>query len=583
MMRGARTLIPLASAALLGVAAVLSSLSAQAAAGYYSPLPPEEPRKEPQERPRDFWSLSGEEESALALLDSLSDEEVLGQILMLTYPGDDPPPLLYQWIARRALGGVKIFGWNADDTVVLASAIRGIQEAAALTAHRIPPFIATDQEGGWIRHVKGATSVTPGNMAIGATARPSDAYKSALFIGRELAALGITMNFAPTVDLALRPRGFIIGPRAFSADPAASAAFGAAYVRGMKDAGILATAKHFPGHGDTELDSHVVLPVIPVDESTLWDRDLIPYRLMVAEGLSGVMTGHLAFPMITGDRTPASLSPRLIEGILRGRMGFEGLVVTDDLFMSGAVLPGGFPETSKRAIMAGNDMLVVSRILDLADEAWNRLIQAYRTDEAFRKRVRESALRILRAKQAYLLPKGPAGLIPRAENAANLQSQASRAFFTDHAFRSATVLEGSGLPLVPGAGGRILLVGSNFDFFSEGLRRYPGAETLRISVFPGPEVFASEAEVLATRARGARAVIVSVANASGARMARTIAGTGVPVYIVSILSPAHALDAGPAAGSVAVYSMSRASFEAAFAVLSGVVEGRGILPISRVP
>lgn len=582
MRRAERTFLLVASAAVLGAAAFLSSLSAQSMSGHRSTLPGEERPQEPAKTARDFWSTGPDAESAAALLDELSDEEVLGQIFMMAYPGTEPPPLLYRWIERRALGGIKVFGWNAEDTEVLARAIRNIQEAASRTGHRIPPFIATDQEGGWIRHVKGATSVTPGNMAIGASALPRDAYRSAFFIGRELAALGITMNFAPTVDLALKPRSTIIGPRAFSSDPSSAAVLAAAYVRGMEDAGVLPTAKHFPGHGDTELDSHGILPVIQVDEGTLWERDLLPYRMLIAEGLPGIMSGHLAFPRITGDRTPASLSPHFITEILRERMGFDGLVVTDDLFMTGAAAPGGFPEVCVRAVMAGNDILMVSKILEFSEDAWIRLLREYRSNPAFKARVRQSALRILRAKQAYLKQKGPAGVEPRPDRASVLQSPEARSFFQDQAYRSATVLEHTGLPLTPGPG-RILLAGPFSDFFAEGGARYPGADTFRFSYQPDPEVLALELQALRTRVRGARAAVVCVANSAGAAFAREASRAGVPVYLVSVLSPAFAMDAGPVAGGVAVYNGSRESYAAAFAVLSGALEGRGILPIPRAP
>ena len=172
----------------------------------------------------------------------MSDEEVLGQLFMLAYPGDTPPPLLFDWIGKRGLGGIKIFGWNAEDTTKVAEAVAALQQAALASGRKVPLLIATDQEGGWIRHVKGATSQTPGNMAIGASGRPYDAYWSGYYIARELEALGINMNFAPAVDLATRPRSSIIGPRAFSDDPEESAALGVAYYRGTAAAGLIATA-----------------------------------------------------------------------------------------------------------------------------------------------------------------------------------------------------------------------------------------------------------------------------------------------------------------------------------------------------
>lgn len=570
-------------AALMVVAAFFPRLSAQSLSGHRSDSPHEGAQENRDDSRADFWS-SGEGEAAIgALLSGLSDEEILGQLFMMAYPGTQPPRLLFDWISQRALGGIKVFGWNADDTEVLATAIREIQEAASKTDHRIPPFIATDQEGGWIRHVKGGTSVTPGNMAIGASALPEDAYKSALYIGRELASLGITMNFAPTVDLALKPRSSIIGPRAFSSDPAVTAVLAAAYAKGMEDSGVLPTAKHFPGHGDTEQDSHGVLPVISVDEATLWDRDLLPYRLLAAEGVPGIMSGHIAYPRITGDWMPASLSPYFLTDLLRKRMGYDGLIVTDDLFMTGAAVGGGFPEICVRAIMAGNDILVISRILEFSDGAWTRLLREYRTNPAFKARVRESASRVLKAKQAYLKPKGNLGVLPADGSEGKLHGQEAQTFFAEQAFRSATVLEGGGMPLAPDAAGRVVLAGPFSDFFAEGLSFYPGAEQFRFTYQPGPGVLAGELESFRRSVRGARAVIVSVANPAGAAFARAARDSGAPTYIVSVLSPAFALDVGKVAGSVAVYNFCRESYAAAFAVISGAVEGKGVLPIARRP
>jgi beta-N-acetylhexosaminidase len=337
---------------------------------------------------------------AAALVDGMSDEETLGQILMLSYPGDAPNALFFDWIERRSLGGVKIFGWNADDSTKVAAAVGAIQGRALGTRLGIPLLVATDQEGGWIRHIKGATTITPGNMAIGASGRPYDAYRSANLIGRELAALGVNMNFAPSVDLATKPKSYIIGPRAFSDDPATAAALGSAFVRGLADAGIIATAKHYPGHGGTEDDSHGVLPVIRIDERTLWDRELLPFRVLAAEGIPAIMSGHLSFPLVSGDGSPASLSPYFMTTLLRGRLGFKGLAVTDDLVMDGAGLSAGsVSEACVRAVEAGNDLLMISKLFDTEDPAWQRLLSSYRERPAFKARVREAATRVVATKQ----------------------------------------------------------------------------------------------------------------------------------------------------------------------------------------
>lgn len=529
-----------------------------------------------------FWAQSGRDvdEAVATLLASMGPEQRLGQLFMMSYEGDEPTQLLHAWIKKRGLGGVKIFGWNTDSTARLAKAISAIQADASSSSLGVPPFIATDQEGGWIRHVKGGTSVTPGNMAIGASAWPSDAYWSAYYIGLELAALGINMNFAPTVDLATRPESAIIGPRAFSSDPSETGILAAAWVKGMEDAGVVAMAKHYPGHGDTALDSHGVLPVIDIDEATLWNRELVPYRLLAAEGLPGVMTGHLAFPKITGSREPASLSPKLVQGMLRDRIGFDGLVITDDLLMAGAYSPGGLPETAERAIRAGTDILMFSATLPLYDAAWERLLSLYAKDPSFRARVDESTARVLRAKVRWLLPKGLAGIGPNESPDAALRTAASRRFFLDQAARSATRF---GLPgTLPAAGARIAAAGPFPDFIDEARRRLPGASFFRFSY--QPEAAPVEAELAAWKRQLAKAdaAVVCVANPAGAAFARAAEDAGKRLYIVSALNPTHSFEFRDYATVVAVYSYAKESFKAAFAVLAGDIEAPGRLPIKAI-
>jgi len=547
------------------------------------PLKPAERVSVPAIDAASFWALSGvdENDAVEAILARMGPEERLGQLFMLSYGGDQPTPLLYDWIQRRGLGGVKIFGWNADDTDKLASAITSIQKAAQGGPLAVPPFIATDQEGGWIRHVRGATSVTPGNMAIGASAWPSDAYQSAYYIGVELKALGITMNFAPAVDLATRPESEIIGPRAFSADPTQTGILAAAWVRGMSDAGVLATAKHYPGHGDTTLDSHGILPIIRIDEETLWNRELVPYRMLAAEGVPGIMSGHLAFPRIDGSNEPASLSHHMIQDILRDRIGYDGLVITDDLLMTGAASSGGLADTCERAIRAGNDILMFSRTLAMDDQVWNHMYALYRDNAAFRARVDQSVRRVLRAKLRWLLPRGRDGIMPSNNPGSSMRSEQSQEFFAQQALRSATVLGQLRLPMP--ATGRVLVAGQFGDYFTEAKARFPTSEAYRFSYLPAERASESELAGFASRMARADTVVVCVANQASAEFARAAIRAGKRLYVVSALNPTYSLEFEKTATVVAVYAYARESFRAAFAVLAGDIDATGRLPIVERP
>ncbi|MDR2482832.1 MAG: glycoside hydrolase family 3 protein [Treponema sp.] len=523
---------------------------------------------------------------ARLLIERMSDEEALAQTFMFGWVGAEPSPLILDWIRERRIGGVKIFGWNTGDTLKLAAAVGALQEAALASPLGVPLFVATDQEGGWIRHVKGATSETPGNMAIGASGFPRDAYLSGYYIGRELAALGINMNFAPTVDLYTNRDSTLIGPRAFGSDPVQAGILGAAFMKGQSAAGIIATAKHYPGHGDTDLDSHGVLPRIGASFEALWDRELVPYRILAREGIPAVMSGHLAFPNTQAAMTPASLSPWFLQDVLRERIGFQGLIVTDDLMMNGAAMSAGsVSQAAKEALMAGNDIILVSKTPGLYEPVWLNLTAAMRGEPAFRARVRAAAQRVLAAKLTYLRGERAAPRIPDlAQVERSVPDPQGAAFFLDLAARSATVVKGgdaSGvIPLMPEQAGRVLLAGQFEDFFTAGKRAYPGAVTCFYAGGTGAARGAGQAD-LPRLARQSDTIIFCISSAAGLGPLESIKSLGKKVILFSVLSPAFVNSAPWVDGAIAVYSYSPESFVAGFSALLGRISAGGRLPFVR--
>ena len=532
------------------------------------------------------------ETAAAAWIESMADEEILSQLLMVGYAGTSPPPSLMRWVEARGIGGVKIFGWNAEDTTALAAAIRTIQKKALEGEASIPILMATDQEGGWIRHVKGRTSESPGNMAIGATGSARDAYLTGFHIGEELRVLGITMNFAPDIDIATNPESTIIGPRAFSDNPALVAKLGLAWARGSLAAGVIPTAKHYPGHGATPLDSHGSLPVIDIDETTFTRRELFPFETLVRGGIPAIMSGHLAFPRITGDPKPASLSRTLVQGYLRDKLGFSGLVITDDLYMAGALGPNSILDTCIDALMAGNDMILLSVSPEPDGALWKGLLARYRKDEAFRSRAKEAAGRVLALKMLHLRPIGKEGLLPDpAIVSSRLPDPDAQAFFRDLARRSVSVVgNGAAIPFPSKTGtrlggeaqpgSRILLAGPFDSFLSIGRRKYPGASTFQFSY--QPETSASKAELEAFRAAltGNGSAIICVANRAGLQFAATAHDAGLDVAIISVLSPIHVRHSSWAEAIVAVYHYAPECLEAGFDALLGKIHAGGHVPLS---
>ena len=516
---------------------------------------------------------------AASYLSTMKDEELLSQIFMVGYAGLGPSSSLLRWVETWGIGGVKIFGWNAEDTTALADAIATIQKKALGRKPSIPILFATDQEGGWIRHVKGRTSESPGNMAIGATGSERDAYLAGYHIGKELRVLGITMNFAPDIDIATNPDSAIIGPRAFSDNPALVAKLGLAYAQGSLAAGVIPTAKHYPGHGATPKDSHGSLPVIDIDEATFLRRELFPFASLARAGVPAIMSGHLAFPRITGTLEAASLSKRMIEGYLRNKLHYGGLVITDDLYMAGALGSDSILDTCVKAIMAGNDMILLSSAPDLDGALWKGLLARYREDASFGKRVREAAGRVLALKLRHLRPLGEKGLVPDATAVARLLPDPdAQAFFRDLARRSVSLVGTGGvLPFLPK--GKVVIAGPFDTFISIGRGKYPNSTSYHFSYRPENSASSAELESFRASLAGCEAAIVCVANRAGLQFATVAHDAGLKVAIVSVLSPVYAAHSSWASAIVAVYHYAPVCLEAGFDALLGKIPAAGHVPL----
>ncbi|MDR2602419.1 MAG: glycoside hydrolase family 3 protein [Spirochaetaceae bacterium] len=524
----------------------------------------------------DFNDPENPEILARSIVEAMTDEEALAQLFMFGWKEweSGPEPAITEWIKRRNLGGVKVFGWNSADTERLAQTISGFQKLSVQSRFNIPLLVATDQEGGLVRHVKGQTSQTPGSMAIGASGFPEDAYRSGLYIGKELRVLGINMNFAPTVDLYTNHGSVLIGPRSFGDVPENAGLFGIAFARGQEKAGIIPTAKHFPGHGDTALDSHGVLPEINAPFDVLWERELVPYRMLAKNGVPAIMSGHIAFPQTQSKDTPASLSPWFLQTILREKIGFNGLIITDDLMMNGAIMSAGsLSRAARQAILAGNDVIMTSQTPALDEAVWVSLLYSVKNDEVFSSRVRESAFRVLLVKLRYLKDENAAPLYPDLKEVReSLPGAEGSVFFQDLAARSVTVIKNSNetLPLSVKNAGSVLLAGQNLDFFALGKRTFDGAAAYWYTAPVNGD--------LMRRAQSSDTIILYLSNEEGIQVLRSFRPLGKRIIVLSVLSPALLEQASWVDAAVAVYSDSYESLVAGFSALAGRFNPSGSLP-----
>ncbi|MEU1755086.1 glycoside hydrolase family 3 N-terminal domain-containing protein [Micromonospora matsumotoense] len=280
--------------------------------------------------------------------------------LLAAYPGPVPPDWAVDLVAE-GLAGHTLFGTNVHDPAQLAAS------TAALRTARPDVLVAIDEEGGDVTRLAHATgSPYPGNAALGAVDDTTLTHRIYAAIGVELAAVGVTVDLAPTVDVNTADDNPVIGTRAFGADPIRVAAHSAAAVTGLQSVGVAACAKHFPGHGATVADSHHELPTVDADAALLRARDLPPFAAVVDAGVQAVMTAHIRVPALTGDG-PATFSRAVLVDLLRGEYGFTGTVITDALEMKGAaVAAGGVGPAAVRALAAGADLLCVGAKVDAA-------------------------------------------------------------------------------------------------------------------------------------------------------------------------------------------------------------------------
>ena len=300
------------------------------------------------------------------------------------------------WVRRslaEGLGGVVLFARNVESPAQVAAL------TAELRAERPDVIVAIDEEAGDVTRFESRHgSSRPGNLALGAVDDVALTESVAHDLGRDLAHAGITLDYAPDTDVNSNPDNPVIGVRAFGAEPDLVARHSAGFVTGLQRAGVAACAKHFPGHGDTSVDSHHSVPVIDRDRAQLEACELVPFRAAIAAGVQSVMTGHLLVPAYDSE-LPATLSPRILTGLLREELGFAGLIVTDGIEMQGVRRTYGFAGATVRALAAGADAVCVGG--DNADERTatrlrDAIVAAVRSGALTESRLHDAAERVQR-------------------------------------------------------------------------------------------------------------------------------------------------------------------------------------------
>ena len=330
---------------------------------------------------------------------TLSLEAKVGQLLMFGFAGPTVSPHIREFIVKHNLGGVIHFARNVENPTQLAQLNQEFQRLAKQSPSGMGLLIAVDQEGGTVARLTKGVTVLPSAMAFGATGSTEITEQACETAGRELLATGINMNLAPVVDVNNNPLNPVIGVRSFGENPADVAGFGAAAIRGYQKH-VAAVAKHFPGHGDTDLDSHLALPVIKHSRARLDEVELVPFKEAIAQGVLGIMTAHVVFPAIESTPgLPSTLSYQVLTKLLREELGYDGLIMTDCMEMAAIKETYGTVEAAVMAIEAGADMVLISQTEELQTQAFEALVSAVKTGRISEERIDQSLERVLKAKE----------------------------------------------------------------------------------------------------------------------------------------------------------------------------------------
>ncbi|MBU0704733.1 MAG: glycoside hydrolase family 3 protein [Chloroflexi bacterium] len=333
----------------------------------------------------------------------MSLQDKVAQMVMVGFHGQSiaTSPELATMVGIHHVGGVVLLEANAHDPQQLSDLTTELQSLATSTGTGIPLFIAINHEGGIVVRITEGATEFPGNMAVAASDRPEYSYISAALAAQELRAMGVNMNLAPVLDINDNPLNPVIGARSFGESPELAAEYGRLAVQGSQDNGIIAVAKHFPGHGSVAVDSHGALPVLHASFDELNEHELVPFQAAIEEGVAGIMTAHIAVPALDGSGRPATLSSRILTELLRQQMRYDGLILTDSLGMGGISTNWGQAQAAIEAVQAGADIVLSTTPIEAHIAIVQTLASAVQRGEIPVERIDQAVLRILRAKYAY--------------------------------------------------------------------------------------------------------------------------------------------------------------------------------------
>ena len=503
--------------------------------------------------------------------------EMIGQRMVSGFPGSEMSEEFIQAVKEYKLGNVILFQHNVRSAAQLKTLCADIQALVKReTGH--PAFITIDQEGGIVTRLTQDAANVPGAMSLAATGDPENAEEAAQITAEQLRALGVNFNLAPVLDVNSNRRNPVIGARSFGDDPHKVAQFGVAEVRGMEKGGVLSCAKHFPGHGDTAVDSHIGLPCIDKSLDELEKCELIPFKAAIEAGIPAVMTTHILFPQIEKTNVPATMSRTIMTGILREKLGFKGLIISDCMMMKAIADHYGTVNGVGAAMQAGVDLVFVCHDPNLCCEAMRAVEAAVQNGTIDKNEMEESAEHIVRVKDKMPpISDAPVGT-PEQKRAVRRMLRAS-----------VTLVSG----MIPDLGACPAFLGSpsfastqasnansSCDAFPAYMQKHIGGDAFVTPTDPDDAAIAEAVE----QAKNHSAIVVSVVSAlqrpGQMKLVKALAALNLPMVCVSLRVPYELSEMPQGICCLAAYEYNTESLDAVRAVLTQERTPTGILPVT---
>lgn len=331
----------------------------------------------------------------------MSLEEKIGQMFIVGFDGTKVDGNLKELISEYHVGGVIHFSRNIDSRDQLLELNNELKEISRINS--VPMFLGVDEEGGRVSRLPFGNTEIPPNKEIGKQDNIELSYKLGSIIGNELDAFGFNLNFAPVLDIHSNPENTVIGDRSYGDNADLVSRMGVAAMQGIRDTGVVPVVKHFPGHGDTKVDSHVGLPIVNKTKEELYQLELKPFQSAIEKNVDMMMVAHIQYPNIDKEKKPATLSKEIITNLLREEMGYNGVVITDDMQMGAITENFGLEKATLESIKAGVDIVLICNDYEKEKKAIQVVREAVKSGDISEERINESVKRILLLKNKYNL------------------------------------------------------------------------------------------------------------------------------------------------------------------------------------